>query len=235
MRKILSLFLILFSASAFAGWPSSGTTTCLTAGSASVGCINYSGTTQAAGQFDSGAVAPVHTNALNYDGSLYATNFGASAGSVASPSISLGGVNTGFTLSGAELVIASDSGMIMQFGAIATANGVRINGATKLGWTAGATNGSASDVAFSRISSGVLALGNGTISDSTAELRLGKVSSSGPSKLSNGYTVATLPAGTDGQQAFVTDALAPTYLGALTGGGTVHTPVFFNGTAWVSH
>lgn len=50
-----------------------------------------------------------------------------------------------------------------------------------------------------------------------------------------GYTVATLPAGTIGDEAYVTDALAPTFLGALVGGGTIVTPVFYNGTAWVSH
>lgn len=50
------------------------------------------------------------------------------------------------------------------------------------------------------------------------------------------YTVATLPtAGTLGRIACVTDATAPTYLGALVGGGSVKTPVFDNGTAWVSY
>lgn len=49
-----------------------------------------------------------------------------------------------------------------------------------------------------------------------------------------GYTVAGLPAGVIGMRAYVTDATAPTYLGALTGGGTVKCPVFHNGTAWVS-
>ena len=49
------------------------------------------------------------------------------------------------------------------------------------------------------------------------------------------YTVATLPAGTQGDTAYVTDAVSPTYLGTLTGGGSVVCPVFFNGTAWVSH
>jgi hypothetical protein len=49
------------------------------------------------------------------------------------------------------------------------------------------------------------------------------------------YTVATLPAGTVGMTAYVTDATAPTYLGALTGGGAVTCPVFYNGSAWVSH
>lgn len=48
------------------------------------------------------------------------------------------------------------------------------------------------------------------------------------------YTVATLPAGVLGDRACVTDATAPTYLGALTGGGAVKCPVFHNGSAWVS-
>lgn len=48
------------------------------------------------------------------------------------------------------------------------------------------------------------------------------------------YTVATLPAGVEGDMAYVTDATSPTYLGTLTGTGGVVCPVFFNGTAWVS-
>lgn len=53
---------------------------------------------------------------------------------------------------------------------------------------------------------------------------------------SKGYTVATLPASPlTGARAHVTDATAPTYLGTLTGGGSVTCPVFYNGTAWVSH
>lgn len=52
------------------------------------------------------------------------------------------------------------------------------------------------------------------------------------------YTVATLPAaaaGNAGCAAYVTDATAPTYRGTLTGGGTVRTLVFSDGTAWTSH
>lgn len=52
--------------------------------------------------------------------------------------------------------------------------------------------------------------------------------------ISAGYTVATLPAGVQGMRAFVTDATSPTFLGSLTGGGTVVTPVFFDGSAWVA-
>ena len=53
----------------------------------------------------------------------------------------------------------------------------------------------------------------------------------------SGFTVATLPtppAQGLGARAHVTDALNPTYLGTLTGGGTVKCPVFYNGTNWVS-
>jgi len=51
------------------------------------------------------------------------------------------------------------------------------------------------------------------------------------------YTVATLPTTgvVTGSYATVSDATAPTYLGTLTGGGSVVCPVFYNGTAWVAH
>ena len=48
------------------------------------------------------------------------------------------------------------------------------------------------------------------------------------------YHVSTLPAGFTGQRAYVTDAVSPTFLGNLTGGGSTVTPVFYNGTKWVA-
>jgi len=48
-----------------------------------------------------------------------------------------------------------------------------------------------------------------------------------------GYTVATLPAGTVGDTAYVTDALTPSFGVALVGGGAVVTKAFYNGTSWV--
>lgn len=50
-----------------------------------------------------------------------------------------------------------------------------------------------------------------------------------------GYTVGTLPAGNQGDYAFVSDQLTVCAAAgaALTGGGAVVCPVFFNGTAWV--
>lgn len=47
------------------------------------------------------------------------------------------------------------------------------------------------------------------------------------------YTVATLPAGVAGYKAYVTDALAPTYLTTVVGGGAIVTEVFYNGTNYV--
>lgn len=51
-----------------------------------------------------------------------------------------------------------------------------------------------------------------------------------------GYTVAGLPAASaanKGAIAYVTDALAPTFLATVVGGGAIITPVFSNGTNWV--
>lgn len=53
-----------------------------------------------------------------------------------------------------------------------------------------------------------------------------------PARLA-GYTVSTLPAGNTGDMAYVTDAVACTFLGALTGSGTTVCKVWFNGTAWL--
>jgi hypothetical protein len=50
-----------------------------------------------------------------------------------------------------------------------------------------------------------------------------------------GYTVATLPAGTQGDTAYCTDLTTPTYMAVAVGGGAVVGPVFFDGTNWVSY
>lgn len=48
-----------------------------------------------------------------------------------------------------------------------------------------------------------------------------------------GYTVAGLPAGTVGDEAYVTDALAPAFGAAVAGGGAVVVPVFRDATQWI--
>jgi hypothetical protein len=83
-----------------------------------------------------------------------------------------------------------------------------------------------------------LGLGSNTTvignSSTTLTALSGNVTAGGTIK-TQGYTVATLPAGTLGMMAYVTDAVAPSYLGVLVGGGAIKCPVFYNGTAWVSH
>lgn len=50
----------------------------------------------------------------------------------------------------------------------------------------------------------------------------------------NVYTVATLPtAGIAGRRAFVSNALLPTVLSAVVGGGAVTVPVYDNGSSWM--
>lgn len=49
-----------------------------------------------------------------------------------------------------------------------------------------------------------------------------------------GYTVGTLPAGVQGDCAFVTDATAPTFMGIAVGGGAVVAKVFYDGTNWIT-
>jgi hypothetical protein len=79
-----------------------------------------------------------------------------------------------------------------------------------------------------------------TISTNASDLLLapaGNVVAQSPSIVKN-YTVAGLPTCNTALRyavAAVSDATAPTYNAALTGGGAVFVPVFCNGTAWVSH
>lgn len=67
----------------------------------------------------------------------------------------------------------------------------------------------------------ILSVGSGGIVTLTSPITL------------KGYTVGTLPTGVQGHKAFVTDALGPTYLVTVVGGGAVITEVFYNGTNWV--
>lgn len=84
------------------------------------------------------------------------------------------------------------------------------------------TVGSIGGVTFDAVGSGAsFTFSDPIIASSTVQLK--------------GYTVATLPTGVQGMTAYVTDATAPTYLGTLTGGGAVVVPVFFDGSAWISH
>lgn len=81
--------------------------------------------------------------------------------------------------------------------------------------------------------------GTGGLSGSTTTITIGStfgttITLNAPIRMAP-YTVATLPAaGTAGRRAYVTDALAPTFLTALVGGGAIVCPAFDNGVAWVA-
>jgi len=46
------------------------------------------------------------------------------------------------------------------------------------------------------------------------------------------FTAATLPAGVVGDRAFVSDASTQTFGAVVAGGGTIGTPVYYDGTNW---
>jgi len=66
------------------------------------------------------------------------------------------------------------------------------------------------------------------------ELTAPKLTMTGTIELKS-YTVATLPTGVEGATAYVTDALAPTYMATVVGGGAVVIPVFYDGVSWKVH
>ncbi len=48
-------------------------------------------------------------------------------------------------------------------------------------------------------------------------------------------TVISLGIGRQGDMVYVNDALAPTYLATVVGGGSVIIPIFFDGTNWICY
>lgn len=128
---------------------------------------------------------------------------------------------------------------------------IAFNGVTEIGLASNTILGFAStasaagtiDTALTRISAGLVGMGTGGAGSFAGSLKLtgleatGNILATGATSIIRlkGYTVATLPAGTQGDTAFVTDALAPTFLATIVGGGAVVTPVFYNGTNWVGY
>lgn len=91
----------------------------------------------------------------------------------------------------------------------------------------GSSNLASPDAGISRNASGVI-----QVSTTTAN-SLGTLLAN--TLRTNGFTVATLPTGVTGARAYVTDQLTacPAVGAALTGGGAVVCPTFYNGSAWV--
>jgi hypothetical protein len=110
-----------------------------------------------------------------------------------------------------------------------------------IGWSPSTNELLSADTVLTRSATGVVAIGL-TGSNASGSLNLTNLTASGTVNTVGvtssapvyfpRYTVTTLPAATTGAVAIVTDALAPTFLGLLTGGGTSVTLVLYNGSAW---
>jgi hypothetical protein len=148
-----------------------------------------------------------------------AVNFSRAEGTPTSPaSLTAGGVigvngflgynGTSFINKARFLVLSSETGSWTT-----SANGTVFEFDTT-------ASGSTTRTQAMRIGSGVI-VGNSTLDPGNGQIATA------------GYTVTSLPASVTGARAYVTDALAPTFLGLLTGGGTTKSPVFYNGTAWI--
>ena len=129
------------------------------------------------------------------------------------------------TFSNATISVGSSTATgTMQF-----AYGATLSGSTKtVNIATGGVSGSTTAITIgSAFGTTVTAYGNWTFNTPLSV-------ASGGTGSGVAYTVATLPAaGTQGRRAWVTNALAPMFLAAPVGGGTVVCPVFDNGTAWV--
>lgn len=150
---------------------------------------------------------------FGYRAAVYATtgNNNCGAGSQVFPALLGGGNNTAYGSTAGGVLTTGSNNTYLGFNT--QASGVAVTNEMSIGY---GTVGSGSNTTT---------IGN---SSTTATIVYGTLNTSG-------YTVATLPtAGTVGRRTYVTDALAPTFLGVLTGGGAVKTPVFDNGTAWVA-
>lgn len=117
---------------------------------------------------------------------------------------------------------------------VANSTGLQVGSLKVIGFNSTSTFPTTSpDTAISRESTGVIDIGQGTDKDKTGTIELASVIAS-KTISTGGYIVSTLPVGTIGMRAFVTDAISCTFLGGLTGGGTTVCPTFYNGTAWVA-
>lgn len=152
---------------------------------------------------------------------------------------SLGVANLSLGASGNYATIASGG-----YGAAIYLNGATRGGVAGTAAASGAavvatdelfavTNAAVNSVKFSVSGLGLVTVGSGGLVSTSGTTNLG-TTVTGLATISAGYTVASLPAGTLGMRAYVTDALSPSFLGTLTGGGTVKVPVMHNGTAWVA-
>ena len=155
------------------------------------------------------------------------------AGSPTAPSIAFADdLDTGIYSAGADQINFSIAGVLaLSIGTVAIAPVLQVR--NQFGTAALPSYAFAGDNDTGMLRNGVNQLELSAGGTSRLLVSTTRVSGTVPIQL-QGYTVATLPAGTVGDTAYVTDALAPVYGAAVTPGGAVTIPVFYNGAAWIT-
>lgn len=188
----------------------------------------------------------VNNHAITGITSLSANSIGASS-ITSNNTISANGTVSGsnFSATTYNFGTGTTTGLLLRNGQPATSTATVQNSLMQL-WTANVWDGSVSHTVNYR--AGVYPIGGtatsewklSTFLDAVAAADIFKVKNDGRVTLYNvinqkGYTVATLPAGTVGDMAYVTDASSPSYLATVVGGGSTYCPVTYNGSAWICH
>jgi lysophospholipase L1-like esterase len=174
------------------------------------------------------------TTTANVIGAATSITMGASSGTATIR-------NTTVTLSGGTVTGAATQNV---FNSGSTTIGA-FGGATGLYLGGGASGNVSHYYSYAATTSGqtkLIEIGTNGLSGSTTNIAIGSAVSgasgittiNSPLVLKN-YTVATLPAGSIGMKATVTDALTPVYDTNVVGGGARVIEVIFNGTTWTCH
>jgi hypothetical protein len=201
--------------------------------------LDASPTSAALTLYDSTRTANNKTADVSWVGGVLSLRLKNDAGSSATPALSVtGGQAAG--ISG----ISSNSGSgswahtgdftasgVLSAGVQSTANAVQMLGSSGAADTQIRAVGTSADISID-----VSAKGAGSIKLQSPTSVAGTLSATGVVTLSQGFTVASLPAASTalkGARAFVTDANNPTWNSPVTGGSSNTVPVFCNGNAWV--
>lgn len=166
-------------------------------------------------------------------------NFSLSGGGVTSATVSFDGSSAVVLVPVLGAITPSSvaaSGAVSGAGVSSTGFAFASGKALNMGISANLGNITAYDLSAAYIGCVYDALSHTFNASGTTKLTVasGVVTAAVPVKLPT-YTVATLPAAATagaGATAYVTDALAPTFLTAVVGGGAIPTTVFSDGTSW---
>lgn len=190
------------------------------------------------GQNSDGVTFPTITN---INGDVYFTNSNSITpfeGGIFTNTLT---ATSSFTAIG-NLQLTGNSSSKQNIATAQTTGTLNVGGATGTG---ALTFGRSTETQTVNIATGIVAstkiktinIGTSSAVGSTTNISIG--SSLGTSSiLINGLlnqqtkTVATLPTGYAGSRSFVTDALSPSFGVAVTGGGAVSVPVYYDGTSW---